>query len=179
MVLINDIHRFAGMAVSRLFVDPTFHNNKVRKVMEMWENIREAFASLVVRIDWMDQSTKTATLEKNRKMGSEIGFPEWLFDEKKLNEYYEGVRFAKDLCNNYISYKSVTNNRICINAIEKEHVNEILFCAENAYEKSVCFFILLCSLLKFYSVYLFFYLFYLTRKIFDKNFINSYSRSRF
>lgn len=106
MLSMNDIHRFAGMAASWLFVDPTFHNNKARKVMEMWENIREAFALLVDRTDWMDQSTKRATLEKNRKMGSEIGFPEWLSNEKQLNEYYEGVRVVKNLYNNYILYRA-------------------------------------------------------------------------
>lgn len=100
MLSMNNIRRFTGMAVSWLFVDPTFHSNKAREVMEMLENIREAFALLVVKMDWMDQPTKMATLEKNRKMTSGIGFPEWLFDEKKLNEYYEGVRFAKNLYNN-------------------------------------------------------------------------------
>lgn len=87
----NVLRRFPGMAVSRLFIDPTFHSNKVRKVFEMLEDIREAFVLLVDKTDWMDQQTKVATLEKSRKMTSEIGFPEWLFDDKKLNEYYKGV----------------------------------------------------------------------------------------
>lgn len=89
-------HRLSGMAVSWLFVDPTFHTNKVNKVLEMLEDIREAFASIVTKTDWMDQSTKTATLEKSRKMGSEIGFPTWLFNEEKLNEYYKGVSLVKN-----------------------------------------------------------------------------------
>jgi len=84
------------MAVSWLFVDPTFHNNKINKVLEMMEDIREAFASLVTKTDWMDQSTKTATLKKSQKMDSEIGFPTWLFNEEKLNEYYKGVRLVKN-----------------------------------------------------------------------------------
>jgi len=84
------------MAVSWLFVDPTFHENKVNKVQEMLEDIREAFGSLVAKTDWMDQSTKTATLKKSKKMEYEIGFPTWLFNEKKLNEYYEGVSFMKN-----------------------------------------------------------------------------------
>lgn len=79
------------MAVSWLFVDPSFHESKGKKVFEMLDDIKEAFASLVLRTDWMDKQTKTATLEKNRKMESQIGFPDWLFDEKMLNEYYEGV----------------------------------------------------------------------------------------
>jgi predicted metalloendopeptidase len=81
------------MAVSWLFVDPTFHNNEAPKVREMLENIKEAFTSLVVEADWMDRSTRAATLEKNRKMSSKIGFPKWLFNEDELNRYYEGVRF--------------------------------------------------------------------------------------
>lgn len=77
--------------MSWLFIDPTFHSNKARKVLEMLEDIREAFVSLVGKTDWMDSQTKVVTLEKSRKMTSEIGFPDWLFDKKKLNEYYEGV----------------------------------------------------------------------------------------
>lgn len=80
------------MAVSWLFVDPSFHENKGKKVFEMLDDIKQAFASMVSRIDWMDRQTKMATIEKNRKMESQIGFPDWLFDEKVLNEYYEGVR---------------------------------------------------------------------------------------
>lgn len=81
-----------GMAASWLFVDSSFHEDKGKKVFEMLDNIKQAFASMVLRTDWMDQRTKLATLEKNRKMESQIGFPDWLFAENVLNEYYEGVR---------------------------------------------------------------------------------------
>lgn len=80
------------MAVSWLFVDSTFHEDKGKKVLEMLDNIKQAFASMVLRTDWMDQRTKQATLEKNRKMESQIGFPDWLFTENELDEYYENVR---------------------------------------------------------------------------------------
>ncbi|XP_012063295.1 PREDICTED: phosphate-regulating neutral endopeptidase [Atta cephalotes] len=89
------VNKLMGMAVSWLFVDPTFHENKVNKVQEMLEDIREAFGSLVAKTDWMDQSTKTATLKKSQKMEYEIGFPTWLFNEKKLNEYYEGIDLSE------------------------------------------------------------------------------------
>ncbi|XP_012215455.1 endothelin-converting enzyme homolog isoform X2 [Linepithema humile] len=88
----SDVNEMMGMAVSWLFVDQKFHNNKAYKVMEMLEDIKEAFASLVLKTDWMDQSTKTATLQKSQKMGSEIGFPEWLFNENKLDEYYKNIK---------------------------------------------------------------------------------------
>ncbi|XP_048264333.1 neprilysin-1 isoform X2 [Bombus terrestris] len=92
-----------GMAVSWLFVDPSFHENKGKKVFEMLDDIKQAFASMVLRTDWMDRQTKMATIEKNRKMESQIGFPDWLFDEKVLNEYYEGIDLAEtEYLNNII-----------------------------------------------------------------------------
>ncbi|XP_053997359.1 neprilysin-4 isoform X1 [Hylaeus anthracinus] len=89
------VNELMGMAVSWLFVDPSFHEDKGKKVFEMLNDIKEAFASLVLRTDWMDKQTKTATLEKNRKMESQIGFPKWLFDEEILNDYYEGIKLTE------------------------------------------------------------------------------------
>ncbi|XP_020284436.1 endothelin-converting enzyme 1-like isoform X2 [Pseudomyrmex gracilis] len=89
------VNQLMGMAVSWLFVDPTFQTKTGYKVREMVEDIREAFVSLVSRTDWMDETTKSATLEKSRKMSSEIGFPKWLFDKKKLDEYYKGVDLSE------------------------------------------------------------------------------------
>ena len=59
---------------------------------------------MVLRTDWMDQRTKQATLEKNRKMESQIGFPDWLFTENELDEYYENVRN----CSSFICLKYLT-----------------------------------------------------------------------
>ncbi|KAG7197330.1 hypothetical protein KM043_018444 [Ampulex compressa] len=89
------VNELMGMAVSWLFVDPSFPIEKGVKVHEMLEDIRQAFASLVLKTDWMDVKTKKATLEKNRKMASEIGFPEWLFEEGMLDEYYDGIDLSE------------------------------------------------------------------------------------
>ncbi|XP_043520500.1 neprilysin-11-like isoform X1 [Frieseomelitta varia] len=89
------VNELMGMAVSWLFVDPSFHENKGKRVLEMLDDIKQAFASMVSRTDWMDQRTKMATLEKNENMISQIGFPDWLFDETVLNEYYEGIDLSE------------------------------------------------------------------------------------
>lgn len=86
------------MAVSWLFVERNFHNETEPKVKEMVNDIKDAFASMVIDSDWMDEQTKTATLEKNKKMSSLIGYPRWLFNTNDLNDYYEGVG------RNYLKY---------------------------------------------------------------------------
>lgn len=97
------VNELMGMAVSWLFVDSTFHEDKGKKVLEMLDNIKQAFASMVLRTDWMDQRTKQATLEKNRKMESQIGFPDWLFTENELDEYYENIDLSEtEYLNNMI-----------------------------------------------------------------------------
>lgn len=92
-----------GMATSWLFVDSSFHEDKGKNVLEMLDNIKQAFASMVLRTDWMDQRTKLATLEKNRKMKTQIGFPDWLFAEKELDEYYESVKNCSFIFNECLS----------------------------------------------------------------------------
>lgn len=79
------------MATSWLFIDPKAESEKAQKVAEMLKNIKAAFDNLITNADWMDDETKGATLEKSRAMISAIGYPPWLFDEEKLNDYYKGV----------------------------------------------------------------------------------------
>lgn len=61
------------------------------QVQRMLSNIKNSFESLVSTLSWMDLPTKRATVEKVRSMKSLIGFPEWLFEPGKLEEYYEGM----------------------------------------------------------------------------------------
>lgn len=79
------------MATSWLFIDPKHESEKAQQVSEMLENIKEAFENLISNANWMDDETRGATLEKSRAMISAIGYPPWLFDEQKLNDYYKGV----------------------------------------------------------------------------------------
>jgi predicted metalloendopeptidase len=80
------------MAVSWLYVNPSFTNDgSMDQVSEMLENIKLSFSNFVIGINWMDGQTKLATLEKNRKMKSLIGFPDWLFKKGELDNFYKGV----------------------------------------------------------------------------------------
>lgn len=62
----------------------------------MLNDIREAFQDSVEQLDWMDEQTKKATLDKSNNMYSFIGFPEWLFEKGKIEEYYKDVSMKPD-----------------------------------------------------------------------------------
>lgn len=89
--------KLMGMAVSFAFADKEFSDNIRPKVMQMINNIRESFNNLVRDISWMDDPTKCVTLEKSLAMRSLIGYPEWLRNGSKLDEYYAGVNHNESL----------------------------------------------------------------------------------
>lgn len=57
----------------------------------MMENIHWAFEKIVKELKWMDDVTKIKTMNKAQKMKIFIGYPEFLNDKTKLDEYYDDV----------------------------------------------------------------------------------------
>lgn len=57
----------------------------------MLNELKNALAHLVGQTRWMDDDTKLATYQKIIQMKTLIGFPEWLLDAEKLEQYYQGI----------------------------------------------------------------------------------------
>lgn len=57
----------------------------------MINELKQAFVDQVRTIKWMDDVTKKVTIEKTREMITFIGYPDWLFQQGKLDEYYDDV----------------------------------------------------------------------------------------
>lgn len=87
------VNQLMGMAVSFAIVQPDFLTTSKPKVLTMLAHIRRAFNSLVEDIPWMDDGTKCSTLNKSNAMRSFVGFPEWIIEPGKLDEFYGNVTF--------------------------------------------------------------------------------------
>lgn len=88
----------------------------------MIDEIKNSLSKLVSHTKWMDAETKIATYEKINEMRSLIGFPDWLLEDGKLEEYYVGVEIStkthlenmisviqsttKGALNKYLNYKN-------------------------------------------------------------------------
>lgn len=62
----------------------------------MLNELKNALADLVGQAKWMDDITKLATYKKIIEMKSFIGFPDWLLEEGKIDDYYEGIKIQTD-----------------------------------------------------------------------------------
>ncbi|XP_075976734.1 M13 family metallopeptidase neprilysin 5 [Anticarsia gemmatalis] len=87
----NAVNDMLGMAVSYGIADPHFYNVTKPKIITMIEELKNSLAHLVGKARWMDDNTKLATYQKIIEMKSLIGFPDWLLEEGRLEEYYEGI----------------------------------------------------------------------------------------
>ena len=55
-------------------------------------NLKTAFKALVNEATWMDSSTKAIAREKVDLMIENIGYPDWIKNKKKLENYYKEVK---------------------------------------------------------------------------------------
>lgn len=78
----------------------TTQNDNINKILFqveiMLNELKNSLAHLVGQAKWMDDNTKLATYQKIIQMKSLIGFPDWLLEEGKLDEYYEGIEIQAD-----------------------------------------------------------------------------------
>ncbi|XP_052742140.1 endothelin-converting enzyme 2 [Bicyclus anynana] len=85
---VNDL---LGMAVSYAIAKPDFLTNTKPKIQVMLSEMKNSLSRLVGKTKWMDEATKLATYQKITEMKTLVGFPDWLLEQGKLEEFYEGI----------------------------------------------------------------------------------------
>lgn len=70
-----------------------FEHQVKPKIAEMMMNIRSAFHAMVESAQWLDDTTKELIIDKSEAMKINIGLPEWLLNENKMQEYYGALNF--------------------------------------------------------------------------------------
>ena len=85
-----------GYALGRLYIDNFFDRSIISDVENMAENVRQAFYEIIHDNLWLDSKTKSNALEKIRLLKFKIGYPEWIFDDQKLNDYYSDLNLPQN-----------------------------------------------------------------------------------
>lgn len=64
-----------------------------KQVKVMIANLKRAFKSLVNEATWMDSTTKSIAIDKVDAMIEFVGYPDWIKNKTKLEDYYNEVSF--------------------------------------------------------------------------------------
>ncbi|KAH8041469.1 hypothetical protein HPB51_015831 [Rhipicephalus microplus] len=85
--------RLLHFAVGRLYFDRHISRpaERYRKLYDMAEELRDAFAVLIDLNTWMDSDTKERARQKLHHLQMNIGFPPWIKSDRDLDEVLQGL----------------------------------------------------------------------------------------
>lgn len=78
-------------ASGAMYVRRYFERADRDAALEMVQDLRQAFGVMLERNEWMRNETKQYALKKARDMQALIGFPDMVYNDTELDEYYKGV----------------------------------------------------------------------------------------
>ncbi|XP_033625061.1 endothelin-converting enzyme homolog isoform X2 [Asterias rubens] len=85
-----------GFVTGALYVEEEDSEKTKKKALEMIEDIRFAFLENLPLVEWMDDETRERAEDKVRAIKNKIGFPDWILDPKKLDEYHDGLSISTE-----------------------------------------------------------------------------------
>ncbi|CAH1183162.1 unnamed protein product [Phaedon cochleariae] len=86
-----------SIAAGALYVRKYFHEDAKQNALEMVADIRTEFEDILKEVDWMDEETRRNALDKAKSMETHIAYPDELLDDKKLEEFYDGLELDENL----------------------------------------------------------------------------------
>lgn len=81
---------------SAAYVRKYFSQDSKKTVEALTFNIHDAFIKKLEKISWMDETTRHEAIRKAEAMAFDIGYPDELIDDDKLNEYYQDLQLQQD-----------------------------------------------------------------------------------
>ncbi|VDL77455.1 unnamed protein product [Nippostrongylus brasiliensis] len=78
-------------ATGALFVKKFFNKNTKKAMEEMALEMQEVLQEMLSENEWMDENTKKTALDKVSKMLIHVAYPDFILDDKKVDEYYKEI----------------------------------------------------------------------------------------
>jgi len=94
----NTYQNEAGLtnAVGSMFIRKSFSKEEKEGSLAMINGIKAQFKEMLQELDWMDDETKNAALDKESNMGVYVGYVDELFDEEIMNQFYSNLDLMQD-----------------------------------------------------------------------------------
>lgn len=79
-----------GFALGSLFIKNIFGEADRSAAQNLIKTIREIFDDDLTKLEWIDDESRSEAKKKLSKVYERIGYPDWIFDQTKLNQRYGG-----------------------------------------------------------------------------------------
>ncbi|XP_066972387.1 endothelin-converting enzyme homolog isoform X3 [Macrobrachium rosenbergii] len=85
-----------GPAVGAMYVRQAFHGDSKEMAEEMIRRVRKTFKDSLHSLDWMDNKTRKAALEKATSITEMIGFPDYILDPAQLDRKFKDLQIVEN-----------------------------------------------------------------------------------
>ncbi|KAJ8668512.1 hypothetical protein QAD02_010175 [Eretmocerus hayati] len=83
-----------SISVGSRYVRKYFNEEAKKTAEEMVADIRQEFKKILQKVDWMDDETRKAALDKAESMTTHIAYPNELLDDNKIEEFYRKLELS-------------------------------------------------------------------------------------
>lgn len=77
-----------GFALGSLFIKNIFGEADRSAAQNLIKTIREIFDDDLTKLEWIDDESRSEAKKKLSKVYERIGYPDWIFDQTKLNQRF-------------------------------------------------------------------------------------------
>ncbi|XP_058792656.1 neprilysin-2-like [Phymastichus coffea] len=84
------------VASGAMYVRKHFDEKSITGVKRIVNDVRDSFAIMLKKVDWMDEETKTAAEKKLNSVQTYVGFPDEFLDNEKLDKHFESLNTDAD-----------------------------------------------------------------------------------
>lgn len=93
-----------GFVSAALYVEKAFPPASKAQALKILTGVQEEFIKNLDNLNWMDAATKEGARIKARASGKSVGYPEWILEPSKLDDYYKEANVQEgEFLNNYFS----------------------------------------------------------------------------
>ncbi|XP_039280391.1 neprilysin-2 [Nilaparvata lugens] len=85
-----------SLAVGSQYVRRFFKEDAKKNAEELVLRVRQEMYKILEHVEWMDDKTRAAALDKAKSMTTHIAYPDELLDDEKLMQFYENLEIGSD-----------------------------------------------------------------------------------
>ncbi|CAL1547631.1 unnamed protein product, partial [Lymnaea stagnalis] len=96
-----------GLALGALYVKENVRPELKEKVMNFLKEIKKQFMDGLKKQEWLDNDSRTKVSRKAEIMTANLGYPDWILDPIKLDQFYKQFNIQKsEYLYNYVSART-------------------------------------------------------------------------
>ncbi|CAG2178418.1 unnamed protein product, partial [Oppiella nova] len=106
---IEALESYLPFAYSRKYVDNHFSDISRQEAKTVVKYVRRALKRSLKDNDWLDDITKNKSIEKLSAVVEDIGYPDWMLDNKQLDKLYNLLRKPVNITLSWPTYPAKVN----------------------------------------------------------------------